>query len=159
MSNSQTTDGRNSVLRMPRTWIFQANPKMYHIDESLRVEAEEYWNLRQNSKKVSVGDRVLIWISGDDAGIYAFGHVKTVPILMPDSATGISYWYDEREGRQPRPRVLVRYDRVWLDRPLRKVFLQNDPDFWDHQIIRFPVGTNFAVSETEWQALRVWLNL
>ena len=146
-----------SPERRPRTWIFQANPKKYRILESLRAEAEESWNVRQHGQEVAPGDRVLIWLSGEQAGIYALGTVTTAPILTADSPTGQAYWNDKAEGKRVRPRVWVRYDRVLVDRPLLKEFIACDSDLWNLAILRQPRGTNFPVTDAEWRALRVWL--
>jgi 5-methylcytosine-specific restriction protein B len=142
----------------PQTWIFQANPNKYRIEESLQVEQAEYWNLNQHARKVRAGDRVLIWISGKDAGIYALGTVVDDPYSRPDSPAGISYWYNPVEGQQVKPRVLVRYNRIFLDRPLHKVFLEFDPVLSNMKILRFAQGTNFAVTEEEWLAINSWLD-
>ncbi len=142
---------------MPRTWIFQANPKKYEIFDTLKL-GEELWNLRQHANDVRVGDRVLIWICGEDAGIYATGTVMTSPVRMSDSPEGIKHWQNPLEGRRSQPRGLVRYDRLFLDKPLRKVYLQSDPKLWDMKILQFPRGTNFALSEEEWEALKWWLD-
>jgi EVE domain len=142
-----------------RTWLFQANPSKYQIHESLQLEKKEYWNLRQHAKEVQVGDRVLIWICGKGAGIYATGKVLTDPSIMPDSATGLSYWITKRDGRQPIARVLVEYDKVLLDEPLSKEFLQCDPALWSLKIFSTPRRTNFAVREEEWEAISIWLSL
>ncbi|MCL4261677.1 MAG: EVE domain-containing protein [Anaerolineae bacterium] len=140
------------------TWIFQANPNRYEIFESLTGEKEEYWNLNQNAGKVKVGDRVLIWISGNAAGIYALGTVISNPVTRPDSVKGLKYWITKKAGQKTKPRVLVRYDRVFLDNPLLKLFLECDPALWDLKVIRAPQGTNFPVSEEEWQAIEEWLD-
>ena len=107
---------------------------------------------------VSIGDRVLIWIAGSAAGIYAIGTVLTAPVVQPDSPTGIGYWHNPADGRRSKARVRVRYDRLLLDRPLRKVYLEADPALSNLQIIRFPRGTNFSVSEEEWLAIKEWLD-
>jgi hypothetical protein len=67
--SSPNTDG------IRQTWIFQANPERYRILESLSAQHVELWNLRQHAHDVHAGDRVLIWLSGQDAGIYAIGTV------------------------------------------------------------------------------------
>lgn len=105
------------------TWIFQANPGKYDIHTSLRREAEELWNCNQHFRRIKAGDRVLIWISGEDAGVYAVGTILTDPDLKPDTPRGQGYWTDPRNGRQERPRVRVRYDEILLDRPLLKDYL------------------------------------
>lgn len=139
-----------------RTWMFQANPNKYDIFQTLK-SGEELWNLRQHAKDVHVGDRVLIWVCGDDAGIYAVGRVISPAVTMPDSPEGIKHWSNPAEGKRPTPRVLVRYERLLLERPLRKAYLQSDPNLWSMKILCFPQGTNFAVSAAEWQALSAWL--
>src|SRR4051794_37572546 len=100
-----------------RVWIFQANPNKYQIFDTLGTQQTELWNLRQHAKDVRIGDRVYIWIAGEDAGIYAIGTVTTAPGLMSDTAIGIQHWTDPREGRRAIARVELRYDRVFLDRP------------------------------------------
>jgi 5-methylcytosine-specific restriction protein B len=141
-----------------KTWVFQANPNLYSIETSLRLESEEFWNLRQHAKAIKVGDRVLIWISGPEAGIYAVGTVITAPITMSDSEKGQEYWLDKTKGRQLAPRVRVRYDQKLIDRPLKKDYLEWDPDLANLSIICFPRGTNFPVTEAEWLAIKKWLD-
>jgi hypothetical protein len=142
-----------------RTWIFQANPAKYRIEDSLLLEHEELWNLNQHATDVRPGDRVLIWICGKDAGIYAVGTVLTAPVIMSDTPKGMEYWLDPAAGRRPKARVRVRYDKVFPDKPLNKRFLLADPALRDLSIIRSPRGTNFSVTEGEWQGLRHWLNM
>lgn len=159
MSNANISHTAQQTGQTQHTWIFQANPLLYQIEQSLRVEQEDKWNLRQHHRRIQVGDRVLIWISGKHAGIYAVGKVLTSPTVEPDSAKGIGYWIDKRQGYRAISRVNVRYERVMLDRPLLRDFLLCDPSLWTLSILRNPRGTNFAVTETEWQALKTWLDM
>jgi hypothetical protein len=156
---TQTTPLSNLKTITQRTWIFQANPLLYRIADSLQAEREEKWNLRQHYRAVRPSDRVLIWISGKRAGIYALGSVKTSPTIEADSLKGIGYWNDKRQGYRPIARVWVRYERVLLDRPLFRDFLLCDPDLWNLTILRNPRGTNFAVTEDQWLAIKTWLDL
>lgn len=147
------------MITTRRTWIFQANPLLYRIEESLRVEQKEKWNLRQHQRDVQIGDRVLIWIAGKRAGIYAIGEITTSPLIESDSPKGIGYWSDKRQGRRPIARVWVQYERVLLDRPLLRDFLKCDSALWNLKILRNPRGTNFGVTEEEWSAIQAWLDL
>jgi hypothetical protein len=137
-----------------RVWIFQANPKKYRIEDALQAEQSEYWSLNQHVQDIHDGDRVLIWLSGSNAGIYAVGTVVGEPVLQMDSPAGISYWRDPAEGKKLKPRALVRYDEVFLDCPLEKALLQLDPLLSNMRIMRFAQGTNFPVTEAEWQAIK-----
>ncbi len=158
MTNDADADDAAGDEEHPSVWIFQGSPDQYRLTDSLAVENEEYWNLRQHATAVRRGDRVLIWISGAEAGIYALGTVVSDPVLRPDSAAGLTYWAAPTEGTRPRPRVLVRYDRVMLDRPLLKEFLVTDPVLSELRILRNPRGTNFPVTAEEWAALEAWLD-
>ncbi|CAM3444849.1 EVE domain-containing protein [Deinococcus saxicola] len=140
----------------PATWIFQANPAQYDIEASLRTEHAELWNLRQHASKVTMGDRVLIWISGKKSGIYAVGQVTSLPVEQLDSSTGKSYW-KSTGGHQVWPRVEVRYSRVLLDRPLFRRYLEFDAALSNLTILKQARGTNFSVTPAEWEALENWL--
>ncbi len=146
----------DELPRARRAWLFQANPNRYRIHESLEAEREEFWNLNQHVGDVHVGDRVLIWVCGKDAGIYAIGTVVAEPEVRPDSTTGLGYWLQPAEGRQPKARVRVRYDRVLLDHPLRKAYLECDPVLAGLRVLHAPRGTNFPVSDDEWCTLAEW---
>jgi len=146
-----------NISTEPATWIFQANPAHYDIAASLTRERTEFWNCIQHAGKIRAGDRVLIWISGRQAGIYALGEILTNPEDRVDSETGQRYW-KSGGGHQVRPRVQVRYQRTLLDRPLLKQYLLWDPALGALNIINQPRGTNFAVTPAEWTALQVWLD-
>ncbi len=140
-----------------RVWIFQANPNKYRIEDALQDRTEDYWNLNQHAGAVHIGDRVLFWISGDEAGIYGLGTVLTEPVVQPDVLESAPYWRAPSNGSRPRPRVLVRFDCTFLDEPLKKTFLLTDPVLQGLRVISCPRATNFAVTEEQWQALQQWL--
>jgi hypothetical protein len=157
MKQDDKQSARRASGRKVRHWIFQANPARYRIHDSLAIESEEWWNLNQHAASICVGDSVAIWISGSEAGVYALGVVTEGPVIMPDSIRGQGYWQNSKDGLNPKPRVRVRYDQVFFDRPLLKVFLEANPDLWDLSVIRAPRGTNFPMLDEEWYALQSWL--
>jgi EVE domain len=142
--------------RKSQAWIFQANPKRYDIHTALRVEHLDMWNLNQYATEVAAGDQVVVWICGPKAGIYALGSVTSDPVIQEDSVIGMKYWTSPKEGKRPKARVWVRYNRVLLDRPLLKVYIEADPALWKLTILRQARGTNFRVRDDEWQALQEW---
>jgi hypothetical protein len=148
---------RNGSANRSGNWIFQGNPSRYTLIENLGTQATELWNLRQHADEVWVGDTVYIWISGEEAGIYAVGTVVTGAQLRQDSPSGIRSWTDPREGLQARPRVEIRYDRLLLDRPLLKVFIRTDAILRDLRILRAPRGTNYQLTQLEADAIEEWL--
>ena len=75
-----------------------------------------------------------------------------------DTPIGQAYWNDKKSATKVIPRVWVRYDRTFLDRPLLRDFIQCDPALWNLSILQQPRGTNFPVREAEWLALRDWFD-
>jgi hypothetical protein len=73
---AETVEGRARLVGNRadiRHWLFQANPARYRIHDFLKREGEERWNLHQHAADIQVGDLIAIWVSGDEAGVYALG--------------------------------------------------------------------------------------
>jgi hypothetical protein len=70
----------------------------YDIRRSLHCETSELWGLRQHQRDVRAGDRVYVWVSGEEAGIYAIGSVRSDPVIMPEDDQGMQYWIDREQG-------------------------------------------------------------
>jgi 5-methylcytosine-specific restriction enzyme B len=136
-----------------KVWIFQANPKRYDLLEFLAEPSTQPgmvddWTLRQHAKDVSDGDTVLLWTAGDEAGIYATGTVVGESFMRPRHD-----W--EPEDAPPESLTIhYRLDRILLDHPVLRRDLVNDPVLKDLSIIRQSQGTNFPVTEQQWEALR-----
>ena len=55
----------------PRSWIFQANPKLYNIDAALASLREMSWLVKRHKESINPGDEVFLWKSGSEGGILA----------------------------------------------------------------------------------------
>ncbi len=134
-------------------WIFQANPKRYDLLDFLARPSTQPgivddWTLRQHAKDVSDGDTVLLWTAGDQAGIYATGTIVGESFMRPRQD-----W--EPEDAPPESRTIhFRLDRILFDHPVLRRDLINHPVLKDLSVIRQAQGTNFAVTEQQWEALR-----
>jgi EVE domain len=56
-------------------WLFQANLKYSQILEAIQELDKIYWLITRYDQEITPGDRVLIWIAGKQAGIYAIAEV------------------------------------------------------------------------------------
>ena len=73
---------RGTPLANEATWIFQGNPDRFDVDgllNSLSPGDSYDWTLSRYRTEVSVGDRVLIWKSGSEAGVYALARIEGKP--------------------------------------------------------------------------------
>jgi predicted RNA-binding protein with PUA-like domain len=135
-------------------WIFQANPDRYRLIDALRATSEgdeKLWQVNQHKTEIHIGDSAAIWQSGRAAGIYAIAEVTSEPEMLP--ADGDPYWVDERERVTPHLRVRLRIRRLLLERPLPRGYLREDPKLRELSILRQAQGTNFLVTEEEWERI------
>ena len=66
-------------------WLFQGNPKYYRIIDGIRDFEQMLWLVTSYTKEFSPSDGVLIWKSGDKAGVYA-NLPKRGALLTPKSS-------------------------------------------------------------------------
>jgi len=130
-------------------WLFQANPKYSRILTSMRELSVLYWLVTRYTHEIAVDDRVLVWVAGKQAGIYAIAHVLEPPHFL-DQPPDLSYWTTPMRAIG-RFYVPIQFTQKFLDTPLLKSSLQHDPILRHLQVIRSPQSTNFCVTEAQWQ--------
>lgn len=130
-------------------WLFQGNPKYYRILDAIQELQEMPWPVTRHGKNMALGDGVLIWMSGPDAGIYAVAEIIALPEILtelPDQ----KYWVDTTRS-QGKMMAKIRYIRKFLGQPLRKLELRQDPILKNLLVLKVPNGTNFKVTLQEWE--------
>ena len=130
-------------------WLFQGNPNYYKVIEAIRDFEQLPWTVTRYAKEMLLGEGVLIWMSGADAGIYAIATIVSPPEVIPNPPD-IGYWLDQGKlGKKPCAKI--RFTQKLLDRPLLRSELQQDPVLKDLMVIRQPNSTNFKVTAEQWQ--------
>ena len=131
---------------------FQGNPKYYRIIEGIRDFEQMPWLATRYAKDMAPGDGVLIWKSGDNAGIYAVAEIiESLKIII--SPPDIGYWIDtSRVGIKPCTKI--RFTSKLLDKPLLKEALKLDAVLKTLTVIRQPNSTKYKVTQQQW--LRVY---
>ena len=133
-------------------WLFQGNPTFYRLLDAIGDLDEMFWLVTRYSKQIQVGDGVLIWMSGQDAGIYAVAEVIEAPKILTELPEA-DYWLDSKRFRQDKPHVKIRFLRKLLGQPLRRLELKYDQILKDLLVIRVPNSTNFKVTPEQWQRI------
>ena len=130
-------------------WLFQGNPKYYRVIDAIRDFEQMLWLVTRYAKDLAPGDGVLVWKSGDKAGIYAIAEIVESPTII-DKPPDIGYWIDtSRVGSKPKARI--RFTSKLLERPLLREQLKQDPVLKSLMVIRQPNCTNYKVVPQEWQ--------
>lgn len=137
-----------------QVWIFQANPKFYRILEALQTLDRMQFLTNRYKDRIRVGDIVLLWMSGNYAGIYAQARVIEGVAERPSDGDDASFWADRRSGSTTKPRVVLAIEKHFLANPVLKTTIVSTEGLANLMILRQPNGTNFRVDADEWERLR-----
>ncbi len=136
-------------------WIFQANPNLYDILNSLgdpEIGNTIHWLVKQHGSRIHKGHMAFIWMSGRDAGIYALTRVESEPDLMKESDAEQKFWLNDQDPT-PKKRVRLTVLRRFVNKPILKTELLKIPALSRLSILRQFQGTNFPVRNSEWTVL------
>ncbi|MBU1630381.1 MAG: EVE domain-containing protein, partial [Candidatus Omnitrophica bacterium] len=137
-------------------WIFQANPDKYDIlnaltDPNCNIDG---WSIFQYKDKIKIGDIALIWMSGKDAGIYAIAEVISEPFFNSNPAGPDKYRIDEKKFMKERWMAKIKIIKKLINNPILRKELKNIEGLRNLSILRRPEGTNFPVTNSEWEIIK-----
>jgi hypothetical protein len=92
-------------------------------------------------------------MSGKEGGIYAVTNIISNPEYMYDSPESTKYWLSEEDQSQKKLRVKYEYKLKLINNPILKEELKNISELKNLAIFRQPQGTNFPVSNKEWDVI------
>lgn len=136
-------------------WLFQANPRHHRIFDAIHDLDEMPWLVTRYRHQIQPDDGVLVWVAGEQAGIYAIATVLTPPeIVRSADIADLDYWTNPARIRTTKARTNIAFVRKLLRQPLRKHEIRFDPILGDLPVIHTPGSTNFKISQEQW--LRVY---
>ena len=141
-------------VKEARVWIFQANPKFYRILEALQHLDQMQFLTNRYKDRIHVGDIVLLWVSGNHAGIYAQARVVEGVADRKSDGDDAAFWADPSSGATTKPRVVLAIEKRFLGNPLLKTTIATTEGLANLMILRQPNGTNFPVDADAWELLR-----
>ena len=130
-------------------WLFQGNAKYYRLLDAIRDLQEMPWLVTRYAKEMAVGDGVLVWMAGKEAGIYAIAEITETPQILTELPDR-EYWLNTTRV-QGKPQVKIRFLRKLIGQPLRRSELKQDLVLKNLLVIRAPNSTNFKVTDEEWE--------
>jgi predicted RNA-binding protein with PUA-like domain len=133
-------------------WLFQANPKYSRIFDAIRELEQIHWLVTRYSREIALGDGVLVWIAGKQAGVYAIAQI-IAPAHFVDIPPDIDYWLMPIRARG-RIYTPIRFTQKFVEAPLLKTELRHDPLLRRLQVLQAPHNTNFRVTPEEWRQVR-----
>lgn len=138
-----------------KVWMFQANPEKYDILNALADDSfnDDVWLVSRYQNLIRSGHIGLIWMSGKEGGIFAVVDITSNPQMLYDSEQSTKYWISESDRSQLKLRVKIRYKLKLINNPILKEELKNIADLENMDIFRRPIGSNFKVTNEEWQII------
>ena len=145
------------LSRRCHIWIFQANPQRFDILNALADEKlnKDVWLVNQHKNEIKEVDIGLIWMSGEEAGIYAVIDITSDPEFLIDSLDSSKYWISDEDKQQRKLRVNYKYKIKFPEGPIYKQELKKIPELSRLSIFNFSRGTNFPVTDEEWKIIAV----
>lgn len=140
-------------------WLFQSNPKYYRILDAIQDLEQMPWLVNRFANQMSVGDGVLIWISGQDSGIYAMAKILEVPQGInnfPDE----DYWIDQERRIKDKNLTfaIIKFTNKFVNNPILRTQVKEDEILKELMVIRQPQSTNYAVTLGQWQRVTQLIN-
>jgi hypothetical protein len=75
-------------------WVFQCNPKDYDLHQHwTKHTLNENWRVSAHKDKITLGDKVIIWMSGSNGGCYGLGTI-TSEVYESDSISLVDFTID-----------------------------------------------------------------
>lgn len=136
-------------------WLFQSNPKYFRILDAINDLDDIDFVVSRYDTQMSLGDDVIIWLSGQDSGIYALAKIIETPRIIQNSFRHLDYWIDKEqlEKNNWQKFLTLKFTEKLLDHPLLKTELKKDDLLKDLMIIRQPQSSNYRVTREEWEKI------
>jgi len=109
-------------------WAFHCNPASWNSKSELSEFSDGTWLInKQDEENIKSGDPFILWISGKDAGVYAFGEVVKEPEIRPDDVERVKkFSTDKGKFSEQALRVQLKYSDKIIETPiLRSVILNS----------------------------------
>lgn len=129
-------------------WIFQTNPRIFRLQDALRIGALTTFSVTAHKKKIVKGDKVILWEAGKAAGIYGLATVLAAPLEGEPTAEELPFFVHPIESTA---RVPIEVDYNLWSCPITKNMLPNGGSFTDFYA-GLP-GTNFQATEAQYQEI------
>jgi predicted RNA-binding protein with PUA-like domain len=141
-------------------WLFQSNPQYYRIFDAIQDFAQIHWTVNRFQKEMSIGDGILIWVSGrKEAGIYALAKLIETPKML-DYLPDLDYWIDNKRNAQDIHKLyaIIQVTYQLLEHPLLKDELKKDAILQELNVISQPQSTNYRVTLEQWERVQSLIN-
>ena len=128
-------------------WIFQGNPKVFDFETALKKEILTDWTVSAHKDKIKVGDKIILWITGNKAGCYALAEVTSEPHTKTPSPND-HLWKNEDKSNI---KAGIKITHNWVDNPILKTTLNELKELNTLNVGN--QGTNFSATKEQYDTI------
>lgn len=146
-----------NLLQATNYWVFQANPtSVYRIFDALKAGILKSWMVNQFKQEIKIGDKVILWVSGETAGVYALATVTSPVNKSKETEDEFQYFIDSSKI-EVRDRVTLQLDYNLIEKPILKKQVLSTPNLMD--IKQGTQGTNFPATQLQYNTILNIINM
>lgn len=134
----------------PNYWLFQGNPSIYNVEDALKNNVISNWAVNQFKNEMKIGDKVIVWVTGQKSGIYALATISSPVHLATDNESEIKFYTDPSKVTVS-DRVNITIDINLANRPLLRDLIQANEYLEDLKQGR--QGTNFKATKQQYDTI------
>ena len=137
----------NNERKKVNYWIFQGNPKVFDFETALRNEILTDWTVSANKDKIKVGDKVILWITGNRSGCYALAEITSEPHQKTSSPDDHLWKGEDKSSLKADIKIIHNL----VDNPILSEKINGIKELNNLKVGN--QGTNFSASEKEYKAI------
>ncbi len=127
-------------------WVFQGNPKVYDFETAIKNNELDTWTVSAHKDKIKVGDKVILWITGEKSGCYALAEITKEPHERIDETD--NNWKQENKSEL---KAGIKITHNFLDYPVLKEMIEDEPEF--EKFNGGNQGSNFTATKEQYDVL------
>ena len=131
-------------------WIFQGTPKIYDMVGALKANAIKTWTVNAHKDKIKIGDKLILWLTGNNTGCYALGRVTSSVTYMKEEDPEMDFYLKPTEQIENN-RVSIEIEHNYSNSPILWETIKDDEVFKDFN--GGNQGTNFTATKEQYETL------
>ncbi len=140
----------SNLKKEEKYWIFQGSPEIYDIERALREGHLKTWKVAAHIDKIKIGDKVILWQTGQSAGCYALAEIISEVGNIQEEDYEKQY-YKIADDTEKSLRVKLKITTNLVDNPVLWEGIKELPEFENFNAGN--QGTNFSATKEEFETI------
>lgn len=129
-------------------WVFQGNPANFDFKTAFKDKNKHTWTVSAHKDKIKPGDKVIIWLTGKEAGCYALAEVTANPQQMKNTEDQ-KYWQTEPNSDL---KAGINITHNLINNPIYQKQIDHVPEL--KKLKAGNQGTNFKATGQEFKVIK-----